>query len=532
MKFFWLFLLFLIPCLSFSQDLHFIKFSDKSDVEFYYENPTAMLSEKALERRDKYNISLDFTDIPVDSTYINEVKSLGIEPIGISKWFNGFFAWLLEEEIQELENLSFIANIFSFVNHPNATGKPQKIKKFEIENSTLKTTFNTNFTYTNTQIEQLNLQVLFEEGFTGEGITIAVIDNGFYGVNTDEGFAYIRDNNQIKGGYNFVNNNEDIYTEGTHGTMVLSTIGGYLEEEFIGTAIDADFYLFTTENNAYEMPDEEVNWIMAAEKADSLGVDIINTSLGYYEFDDPRYDYTYQDMDGETTYISRAAQMASEKGILAVISAGNAGNQDWHYISAPSDAAGVFSIGAVDFENNPASFTSFGPTADGRIKPDVSALGVQAAVLVDNAINFANGTSFSSPIMAGAMACLLQAFPEKPLEELKQKVRKSADLFENPTDQLGHGIPDFSKIYDDLLSVDSPILFPEIKVYPNPTADFLYLQTEENIKNIQLFSFEGKIIKNYTSTTSLDLKNLPTGKYILKIQLENGKVGQQQIIKK
>ncbi len=530
MKFPLSFLMLFIAAFGFSQDLHFVAFSNKSEVEYYLENPTEMLSEKALDRREKYDISLDFSDIPVNSSYIDEIKSSGIEIIGISKWLNGIFAWLSAEEIQALENLEFIENISSFVNHPNPTVKQRKVKKINTEKPH-KNLSSTDFVYTNTQIEQINLQALFDEGFTGEGITIAVIDNGFHGVNTDVGFAYLRENNQIKGGYNFVKNNDDLYSEGDHGTKVLSTIGGYIENEFIGTAIGADFYLFITENNAYEMPDEEVNWIMAAEKADSLGVDIINTSLGYYEFDDPRYDYVYDDMDGQTTYISRAAQMASEKGILAVISAGNAANQDWHYISAPSDAKDVFSIGAVDFENNPASFSSFGPTADNRIKPDISALGVEAAVLADNSISFANGTSFSSPIIAGAMACLLQAFPENSLENLKQKVRESADLYENPTDQLGHGVPDFNSVYQNLLSVDYAVISPKVKIFPNPTADFIYLETEEKIENLQLFSFEGKIIKNYNSTNHLSLEGFPSGKYILKFQFANGKSGHQQIIK-
>ena len=173
------------------------------------------------------------------------------------------------------------------------------------------------------------------------------MDNGFPGVESESGFAYIRDNGQIKGVYNFIDDNEQVYGRGTHGTVVLSTMGGYLENEFVGTAIDADYYLFITENNERELPDEEVNWIEAAERADYVGVDVINTSLGYNEFDDARYNYTYEDMDGQTTFITRGAQIAAEKGIMVVNSAGNSGGDDWHFITAPADGVDVFTIGAV-----------------------------------------------------------------------------------------------------------------------------------------------------------------------------------------
>lgn len=534
MKFLSFFVLFLCSICIHAQDLVFVQFMDKPDEEYFMNNPSEMLSQAALDRREKHNIAPDFRDVPVHLAYIDQVESLELELIGVSKWLNGVFAWCTDEQVSAIENLESVSAVFSFVNEPDTDETTQKADKFLIEKTKtdpkLKT-LDMDYGFTNQQIEQINLNVLLEEGFTGEGVKIAIIDNGFAGIESIEGFNYIRNNNQIKYTYDFVSKQEDVYGMGNHGTRVLSTIAGYIENEFIGTAIDADFYLFVSENNLYEMPDEEVNWILAAEKADSLGVDIINTSLGYSEFDDSRYDYSYEDMDGQTTYISRAAQIASEKGILTVISAGNEGQKSWHYISAPADAEGVLSIGAATPDSLAANFTSFGPTSDLRIKPDISALGLGAAVLTNDEIGTANGTSFSAPIIAGAMACLVQAFPNTHPEDLKNQVVSSAHLFENPDDQLGHGIPDFGMVYNQLLSVDPILAEPTLKLYPNPTSGILHIDTSKNIQHIQLISFEGKILRKYDFAEYLNMEDLPTGVYLFKLQLDNGRTIVKKVIK-
>ena len=313
----------------FSQDLVLIKFNDKPSADTYFDNPLLMLSQKSLDRRAKYDIELNMQDVPVETAYVTQVEAIGIQPILISKWFNGIFAWCTDAQISQAESLGFVSEVETFVQNKFKTGDGTPLtNKLFVPNESQTENGITDFVYgaTETQVTQLNLQYLHNLGFTGEGITIAVMDNGFPGVNTESGFAYIRNNGQIKGGYNFIDNNENIYSRGSHGTVVLSTIGGYIENQFVGTAIDADFYLFITENTDHELPDEEVNWIAAAERADSIGVDVINTSLGYSDFDDPKYDYTYEDMDGQTTFITRGAQIAAEKGIMVVNSAGNSGN--------------------------------------------------------------------------------------------------------------------------------------------------------------------------------------------------------------
>lgn len=535
-QFFTLFLSLMTLFLS-AQDLTLIKFNDKPSSDTYFDNPLLMLSQKALDRRDKYNIDLNIQDVPVENTYVTQIEALGIEPIAVSKWFNGIFAWLTDEQVSQAEALPFVMETVSFVQ--NGGGKmaiPQQ-NKFDVPNSGNQPEqglLDLDYGYTEEQITQLNLNYLHNLGFTGDGMTIAVLDAGFPEVENIGAFDYIRNNGQIKGGYNFVDDNDSFYTRGNHGTLVLSTIAGYIENEFVGTAIDADFYLFITENVDHELPDEEVFWIAAAEKADSLGVDVINTSLGYNNFDDPRYDYTYEDMDGETAFISKGAQIAAEKGIMLVTSAGNSGNNEWHYITAPADAVDVFTIGAVDNNGDPAAFSSYGPTPDGRIKPDVDARGVWAAVIKTNGnIDYSNGTSFSSPIMAGAMACFIQANPNVNPSEVRQAVRESANLYQNPTDQMGYGIPDFEVAYNDLLSVaDVSQQQSLISVYPNPTTGILNIQSEKTIRQLQLISTEGKIIRKYHATNQINIQDLPKGIYILKVQLENGKTEVQKLIKK
>ena len=519
----------------FSQDLVLIKFNDKPSSGTYLDNPLLMLSQKAIDRRDKYDIEIDIQDVPVEESYITQIENLGIEPIAVSKWFNGVFAWLTDTQISQAEALSFVQEVDSFVQNDGGKIPSPPINKYDVPNSgnqSGKTTLDFVYGFTEDQVTQLNLDYLHNLGFTGEGITIAVLDNGFPGVDEENGFAYIRDNGQIKGGYNFVDDNDDIYSQGTHGTVVLSTMGGYIENQFVGTAIDADYYLFITENTDAEMPDEEVFWIAAAERADSIGVDVINTSLGYSEFDDSRYDYTYEDMNGETTFITRGAQFAAEKGIMVVNSAGNSGNNEWHYITAPADGVDVFTIGAVDSDGNPAGFSSYGPTADGRIKPDVDAMGSWAAVIEPNGeIDFSSGTSFSSPIMAGAMACFIQAFPNLHPMDVRQTVRESAHLFENPTDQMGYGIPNFEEAYN-LLSVEEVDQQTHISIYPNPTSGILNIQSEKEIQQVQLISVEGKIVKKLGTVTKVDLNNLPKGIYILKVQFTDGKFEVQKVVKK
>ncbi|MDR2123208.1 MAG: S8 family serine peptidase [Flavobacteriaceae bacterium] len=477
---------------SFSQELVLVKFKDKPLVSHYFSNPTEMLTQKALDRRLKYNIPLSDTDVPVHGNYIDAVKNLNIPIIVVSKWFNGVFVEIDDFQKSQIQALDCVLKIESLVKNSVAPKLTNPAPKPDF--SHLKTSLSTDI-----QIEQIGLNHLHDLNYTGKNISIAVMDAGFPGVNTISAFDRIRANQQIKGGYNFTESNTNIYSGNGHGTNVLSIIGGYIPGQYTGTAIDADFYLYVTEKNGVEIPQEEVWWIASAEKADSLGVDIITTSLGYHTFDDSRYNYTIDDMDGETAFISRGAQIAAEKGIFVVTSAGNEGNSSWKKVSAPADAKDVFSVGAVNSSGYSTSFSSYGPSADGRIKPDVSALG-QGTFLVNEwgMVSSGSGTSYSSPIITGAIACLLQACPEVPPSVLKQKIRESAHLYSNPTNQQGYGIPDFSSVLKSLFLQEVETLQEEAPfVYPNPVKDVLFinmLSEEEGAVEIQFFTYDGKLI--------------------------------------
>ncbi|WP_299211200.1 S8 family serine peptidase [uncultured Aquimarina sp.] len=501
-----------------------VYFADKENVASSIANPLTILTQESIDRKNLHNVAIDEKDVPVNETYITQVKNAtGITVLAKSKWFNCIYVRGTQANISSLSSLSFVDRI-DYANNSLDSGKsvfsiedraPIKNNKFEV-----KTTFN----YGNAaqQIQQLNADYLHEQDYTGTGMTIAVMDSGFPGVNTIDGFKRIRDDGRLLDGYDFVrrDDNEFAFAGSSHGTQTFSDIAGFIDGQFVGTAPDAKYYLFITEDAATEGPKEEALWVEAAERADSLGVHVINTSLGYSNgFDNPAYDYTTSDMDGQTAFISKGANMVFEKGMLLVSSAGNSGNSAWGIITAPGDALGSLTVGAIDVFGTYASFSSRGPTADNRVKPDVVAKGLGAAVIrSNNAVSTSNGTSFSSPIMAGAVACLWQAFPSMTNAEIMQMVRESASLYNNPTIQLGYGIPDFKSIFENL-SIDEN--FTEgFKVYPNPVRDRLFfdLTTKESLE-IRIFTTEGKMVQSeiLKNLNSISLNNLSKGLYLVEL---------------
>jgi hypothetical protein len=431
-------------------------FKDKPSEAVFLSAPLSMLSQRSLDRRIRYNINLDSKDVPIEELYYNQIKnSTGITIKAKSKWLNALHVSGNEAAISSLAELSFVEKI-EWADKTILSSKNSNISS-KIDYGTKKLEVVTDFNYGTSanQIEMLKGDVLHKNNFTGGGMYIAILDGGFTDVDSNSAFNRLRVNNQIVGTYNFVERNENVYSRSSHGTSVLSTIGGYVEGSLVGTAPDANFFLFITEDVSQEVPLEESLWVEAAEKADSLGVDVMNTSLGYSSFfDNANHNYPYEAMDGKTTFISRGASIAFTRGMFLVNSAGNEGNDPWHYINAPADVANVLSIGAVNAAGTIATFSSFGPTSDGRVKPDVSAQG-SGTVLVKSTGTIAtgNGTSFSSPVIAGVIACLWQAFPEKSNLELLELIRESGHLYPSFTNQEGYGIPNFQSIYN-LLSVD------------------------------------------------------------------------------
>jgi hypothetical protein len=362
-------------------------------------------------------------------------------------------------------------------------------------------------------------------------MVIAVLDAGFPTVNTNPGFSNMINEGRLLGTYDFEARTTNVDGTSTHGTKTTSNIGGFLQDEFVGTAPQASYYLFVTEYTPTETPAEEAWWVEALERSDSLGVDVVNTSLGYQDFDNPNYDHSYEDLDGQTTFSARGANIAFDKGMILVTSAGNDGG-GFTYVGTPGDSPGMLTIGAVDSNGNWASFSSIGPTTDGRIKPDVMAQGASAAVIgTDGFVTYNSGTSFSSPIMAGVVTCLWQSRPQTPNSQVMQIIRESAHLFNNPTDEMGYGIPNFENAYLALqqLGIEDEFLLSNFALYPNPTSSIINVSFPESISEAEftLYSILGTEVLSTSiskNANSINIEELTTGMYIATIYSDNQKI--------
>ncbi|MBL4623957.1 MAG: S8 family serine peptidase, partial [Flavobacteriales bacterium] len=414
-----------------------VEFVDKSQSGYSSFRPNEYLSERAIQRRQRQGIKVVENDLPVNERYIRKVLNLGtVKSVHQSKWMNAILVSFSDSSLlNQIDKLGCVKSI-QLLDSPLTIHKPDHKVAPQLQSKEV-----LDYGKGDNQVELHNLQHIHGLGYTGAGMQIAVFDAGFSGVDTLDAFAYMRDNGNLLGTKDFVNPVDTDFYQAGHGRSVLSTMAGYLPGYFVGTAPDAAYYLFRTEASSSETLVEEFNWLAAAEYADSLGVDIINSSLGYTTFNDSLENHTYADMNGNTTIVTRAADWAASKGILVVNSAGNSGNNSWHYIGAPADADSILTLGAITYDSIKASFSSFGPTVDGRIKPDVVAQGLNAYVIGgDGDRKMANGTSFSSPIMAGAVACLWQAFPHESNMTIIDYVQRYGHQAENPDSLLGYGI--------------------------------------------------------------------------------------------
>lgn len=502
----------------FSQtELVFVYFKDKPNASIFLANPLSELSQKALDRRTNLGIAITAQDAPIEPTYIQNIQNLGFTVNDQSKWLNGVAVIATAAQIAQLQAEPYVLKVESFVKN-NLSGKISKKEKFP-KNLSSKISFN----YGNSlaQIEQVNLRTLHVQGFTGTGVSIAVIDTGFPTVNTGSAFARMRNNGQIKDVYNFISKNTDVYNTSlnSHGTNCLGIIGSYLDGIFVGAAPDADFYLYATEDGTKEIPEEELYWIQAAEEADRKGVDIISTSLGYADFfDDSRYDYSYSQMNGTTSFIARGAQIASEKGIIVVVAAGNEGNQTWKYIVTPADNEKVFTIGGVDSTGNPSIFTSFGPNSAGKVKPDASARATSTYFAYNNGAYPGNGTSYATPLSAGGIACLLQAIPKNTNREIiLNNLRSTSSLAPNYSDQLGYGILNFGKVYNSFLKTNEINFKNKIIIYPNPSKQEINISSSQKIEKISVYNSLGQFLFE-SKTNQINIEKLEKGLYFLKIK--------------
>lgn len=506
-----------------AQEHAWVYFNDKPQADTYLANPQSMLSQRALARKNLHQTPIDVRDVPVEESYVTTIKNqTGISVKATSKWFNCVHVIGDINTINALINFNFVDKIV-FVNK-NISPVTSKINKRDYTRLT-KSVENQEevYTYGNAQeqVEMLNAHVLHENNYAGENIHIAVIDGGFSGVTSIAAFSELRNQNRLLGGYDFVEKSNNYWLPaGDHGTKVLATIAGNIPNQYVGTAPKASYYLFRTEDGNAETPVEESYWVEAIERADSLGVNVINTSLGYSIYDNSAYSYTPSDMDGQTAFCSKAANIATEKGMLVVVSAGNSGNNSsFPNISAPADA-NVLTVGAVDSNETYANFSSIGSTADGRIKPDVMAKGVSTAVInANNTIVTNNGTSFSAPIIAGAAACLWQANPSKTAEELMQIIKASSSRYNQPDNFYGYGIPDFSLALNTVLNTTKNKTNTSL-VYPNPTNNFIQINTPYAF-NYKIYNTQGKlIVKRKRVQKKIDVSNFTQGIYILHLEIE------------
>jgi len=534
-------LLVFVPTVIFSQiaeDKYRLYLTDKENNTYSIENPEEFLSENSIQRRTKQNILITENDLPISNYYIDSLKNLGLEIINKSKWLNTVVVHTTDSELIDT------ITKYGFIKSKNKSFLRTKSESYLklLENQDLKTAYSDNFDYGNgtTQISMINGHALHQNGYQGQGITIAVIDGGFYNVNTLPAFDSLWQNNQILGTKDFVDGDNEVFDASDHGMKVLSTMGANIPGVLIGTAPKASYWLLRSEKTDDEYTIEEDNWTAAAEFADSIGADIITSSLGYTVFDDENQNYTYNDLDGNSTFITKAADIAASKGILVINSAGNLGNDPWKYISAPSDGDSVLTVGAVDEFASIAYFSGLGPTYDGRIKPNICAMGVRSAVQgIDGNITVSNGTSFSTPIIAGMTACLWQVFPNLNNMEIIKKIEESAHQFSTPDNIMGYGIPDYGKAAElqnvNIISVINNEAF--IKVYPNPFIDKIsiefLLKINESIK-VELFNSIGEKVKiktilpnSYNSKIELQgLNDLPKGIYFI-----NFRIGDQYVTK-
>jgi len=426
-----------------------ISLKDKAATEYSLKKPEKYLSAKAIERRRKQNLPIDSTDLPVCRKYIDEIRKQGVKIVVTGKWDNFVTVSCNDTTlIDRIAALPFVLSTEKVWISPGA-GKPSMAT--ERDSVLNQPTMHPDSIYGRaiTQIQMSNGDKLHEAGFKGQGMTIAVIDAGFHNVDKITAMQNIR----ILGTKDFVNQQADIFAESSHGMSVLSCIGMNRPDIMTGTAPEASFWLLRSEDEYSEHLVEQDYWSAAVEFADSVGVDVINTSLGYYSFDDKSKNYKYRDLDGRHALMSRQASHIADKGMILVCSAGNSGAGSWKKITPPGDADNVLTVGAIDKRAVLATFSSVGNTADHRVKPDVVAVGVGSDVIrTDGNQRRANGTSFSSPIMCGMVTCLWQACPTLTAKEVIELVRRSGDRAGFPDNIYGYGVPDMWKAYNDYKS--------------------------------------------------------------------------------
>lgn len=523
-------------------DTYWIQFTDKNNNPYHLNEPEAYLSLRSIERRQRYNIEIDSLDLPVNAWYLDSIRAKGATVIHASKWMNGAAIYTTSlTTLSSIYNLDFVdqtaSNRPAFSMNFGPANSESNLAEINIDAYDYGTGSN--------QIDLHQARILHNNGFQGQGMYIAVIDAGFQNVDTIHAFDSLFINHQIIGTWDFVTNDTNVYDDHYHGKAVLSTIAANLPGSFVGTAPKANFLLLRSEVAATEYKIEEINWIAAAEFADSVGVDLITTSLGYNDYSLPSNSYTWDDLDGATAPITLATDIASRKGILMVSSAGNEGSSVWKKITCPADAQLALTVGACDENGQYASFSSKGYSADGRVKPNVCAKGQATTVITGTEPTTGNGTSFSAPLMAGLAACLWQVNRQKTNLEIKDLIERHSHQYQNPDSLMGYGIPNFESAYTELITDIQNFdhhreqlisVFPTLFEHQIHLRFFAQISTKitvEIISNHGILMYKSDWDVDSNKTNFISIHNLPqlsSGVYFLRV-ISQEQISVQKIIK-
>lgn len=500
-----------------AQNRYVVHFNDKTGSPYSISAPEQFLSQRAIERRGKQGISVTLSDLPVNPSYVQQVRATGARMFYASRWMNCALVQATSTEAQTIAALPFVREVEFVAPGPHAGAG--RIKSFKKKNGpgiaapTL------------TQLSMVGIDSMHAEGLRGEGVLIAMMDAGFQGVDTAEPFEHLFNEGRINDTFDFVGDGDYVYLYDEHGTEVFSVIGAY-SSSFTGGAYRATFQLYVTEDVSSEYRIEEYNWLFGAERADSCGVDILSSSLGYNTFDDPTMDYMKSELNGTTAVVSRAAAEAIARGIVVICSAGNEGSNSWGLVTPPADVDGILAVGSVTQGRTKSGFSSIGPTSDNRIKPDVVAMGTGTTVIFPTgSIGTVNGTSLAAPIITSLAAGLIQRFEDLKASEIVDLILGSGSQATTPNNQLGYGIPYYPRISVDVAPEEA------ITISPNPAVNGKYNIMFDKVNQdvqVQIFDMRGTLVGNHmvaltwdNNPVELDLSALAPGNYLLRVKTKD-----------
>lgn len=463
-------------------ETYLLFFTDKSGSSFSINQPLDFLTARSVQRRIDQNIPLVQRDLPVSQLYIDSIRSYGVNVLNRSRWLNAISVYCPDSILlNQISSLGFIQQTIALKRMKPITPITDKweeaILKKDLVISSKSRQVTYNYGPSLRQVDMLGGVAVHAMGYKGQDMVIAVLDAGFSNADQVPELDSVFASGRILSTHDFYSGDSQVFDDHSHGTMVLSCMAANQDGVLIGTAPEASYHLLRTEDAATEYLIEEFNWVCGAEYADSVGADIINSSLGYTTFDNASMNHGYQDLNGQIAIASRAATWAAQRGMLVCNSAGNSGSSAWYFLSVPSDADSILAVGAVDSLEASSSFSSHGPSADGRIKPDCAAMGSAVIIATPWGVQAGNGTSFASPLIAGMAACLWEADSSLTAMQLRAAILEACDQYSNPDAEKGYGVPDFSQA----LSVVTGHRYEplrqskELRIYPTASRETFFV---------------------------------------------------------